>query len=924
MVGKQILNYRIERLIGSGGMGAVYLASNLNMDQKVAIKVLNERLSQNRMLRERLKKEATLLSSLDHPNIVRFLNFVENKEGVFLIMEYVEGVTLDEYIRKTTGPLVEERAYELFTPILNAFAYAHKRGVVHRDIKPANIILTKDKDVKILDFGIASIVNEASPEEEGMVMGTPIYMSPEQTRGECPESTSDIYSLGVLLFQMLTGSPPYNEITTSELRLNTLIQQEPLPRMKEFYPFVSDKLQRVVDRATQKEAGKRYASCHDFEQALTAAVHPARTSKIVLYGAATLLLGLLVGGYFLWSSSRVKTVYYKDYVEQWGVPVGIGKLTTDQVAHRENSYRMEYKRRQLIRVCLVNSAGILKEHVDTETYNRAAERLFYYNNRGAVETVVNKNSYGKTLYLQDYNDKLNEITFRNNDEFRSELMLNANTLEAFTNPFDNSETSPKGKISRHRVTYNDAGYVTQLSYYGWHNEPVCDIDSIYARRFVVAANGQIVEEHYLGAHGQPVANGEHIGIKKFQYDSQNQRISSAYFTPDGKPWPNSLNVAVAKETHDKYGNVVEESYYGPDGEPIKRSDISISFFKISFDDGGFRTRETYFNDLNKPQLGGDSLFEAVAIGYDSNHYINRLTYVTKENKPCVGFPGIPPILEFVNDSKGNSLEMWRRDTEGNLLAINGIAGFQMQYDTVGNCIQRVTYGTDTKPCLQANGCAGYKAQFNALNQVIRLTTLGVDLLPCPDTLGVTTTLKQYDNRGNLSSIRFLGAQDQRIFSTEGISRIDYDYDDLGNVQSRRLYDTQDVLLGDTPTEEESSEDNPPATAETDSPVSVQEEAVPQVDYMVGMRALAKKCPVDLNRNLEETSIKVHSLTACTITIRLKNVSKYNCTDEELDEHKRWAGAFIKSIRKEMDLPTKVKITVVMNDKAQRELFRVNQ
>ncbi|GHV27678.1 hypothetical protein AGMMS4952_09780 [Spirochaetia bacterium] len=299
MIGKEILNYRIEQELGKGGMGSVYLAINKNIDQKVAIKVLNENLAGSVVIRKKFKDEAQLLCSLDHPNIVKFLNFVENDDGVFLIMEYIDGITLEEFINSKNGLIVEKRAYEMFDQIVNAFAYAHKKGVIHRDIKPANIVLTGDTDdnfvPKVLDFGIATIVSESTETEMGWVVGTPSYMSPEQVLGVKVDARSDIYSLGVLLHQMLTGRVPYDITTLSELEINNKVVKDPLPRMKEFYPYISDKMQEMVDKAVTKEPAQRFQSCHEFRKVLKNTLNPDKTKRVIKILAVALVL-LLVGG----------------------------------------------------------------------------------------------------------------------------------------------------------------------------------------------------------------------------------------------------------------------------------------------------------------------------------------------------------------------------------------------------------------------------------------------------------------------------------------------------------------------------------------------------------------------------------------------------------------------------------------------------
>ncbi|MDR2511962.1 MAG: serine/threonine protein kinase, partial [Bacteroidales bacterium] len=373
LIGKEILNYRIESFIGGGGMGSVYLAASKTLNHKVAIKVLNDNFADNDLVRKKFKDEARTLLPLDHPNIVHFLNFEENTDGLFLIMEYVDGITLDAFINQKQGVIPEKMAYPMFLQILDACAYAHKRGIVHRDIKPANIILTSDNEgnfvVKILDFGIAKIISENEDDsEKGLIIGTPAYMSPEQVRGEDLDKRSDVYSLGVLLHQMLTGHAPYDTTTLSETEIQQKVVGEPLPRMKEFYPAVSEKMQRIVDKATQKDTAKRYQTCGDFRIALKNTIDPDKMPKLIKYAAAAIILLLIGGGYWFYDYNYVtKITYYKDYVEQWGVPVGIGKV---DYKHREKTYKFEYKQGKLQHLQLVNSKGKVVEDGESERFDR--------------------------------------------------------------------------------------------------------------------------------------------------------------------------------------------------------------------------------------------------------------------------------------------------------------------------------------------------------------------------------------------------------------------------------------------------------------------------------------------------------------------------------------------------------------------------
>jgi serine/threonine protein kinase len=268
MIGTRILNYEIKSLIGEGGMGAVYMAEHLQVNRKVAIKVLHPKFLKNEEIKQRFKNEAATLSHLHHPNIVGLFDYLEDESGLYLIMEYVDGVQLDDYIINTTGPMPEEKAIPLMKQILSAFAYAHEKGVVHRDIKPANIIITTTNEAKILDFGIARILGETNNmTKTGTQMGTVFYMSPEQVQGKRADVRSDIYSLGVTFYQMLTGINPYQSLST-EYEVYTKIVKEDLPPANQIYPGVSAYLVSILKFALEKDPDLRFQNCTEIIKAL--------------------------------------------------------------------------------------------------------------------------------------------------------------------------------------------------------------------------------------------------------------------------------------------------------------------------------------------------------------------------------------------------------------------------------------------------------------------------------------------------------------------------------------------------------------------------------------------------------------------------------------------------------------------------------
>jgi serine/threonine protein kinase len=231
LLGQRIGKFEIEKVIGRGGMGVVYLAHDTKLDRAVAIKSMPAELQANSTARTRFTREAKLLASLSHPNIGVIHDIIEPAEGsAYLVLEYIPGETLTE--RVSREPLRLKDALSIGLQIAQAVSAAHEAGVIHRDIKPGNIKITPDGRVKVLDFGLAktvvskSVGAEPTVTQAGRVMGTPAYMSPEQARGKLMDRRTDIWSFGCLLYEMLTGHLPFEGETTTDI-LARIIEREP-------------------------------------------------------------------------------------------------------------------------------------------------------------------------------------------------------------------------------------------------------------------------------------------------------------------------------------------------------------------------------------------------------------------------------------------------------------------------------------------------------------------------------------------------------------------------------------------------------------------------------------------------------------------------------------------------------------------------
>ncbi|HET19582.1 MAG TPA: serine/threonine protein kinase [Chromatiales bacterium] len=265
MIGTVISHYRILSQLGEGGMGVVYRSEDLKLDRTVALKFLSSNLVRDREAQLRFVHEAKAASALDHPNICNIHGIEETDDGrLFIAMACYEGETLKDIVDR--GPLDLEDALEIAVQAAQGLAKAHSLGIVHRDIKPDNVFLTEDGLVKLLDFGIAKLMGSTQMTRPGTLLGTVSYMSPEQVRGEEVDRRTDLWSLGVVLYQMLSGRLPF-EGTTQEAVLHAIVKAQPEPP-GEFRGKLPPALERAVMKCLQKDVSERYQGMEALLQVL--------------------------------------------------------------------------------------------------------------------------------------------------------------------------------------------------------------------------------------------------------------------------------------------------------------------------------------------------------------------------------------------------------------------------------------------------------------------------------------------------------------------------------------------------------------------------------------------------------------------------------------------------------------------------------
>ncbi len=263
-----LLNNRYQLLekLGSGGMSDVFRARDLMLERSVAIKVLHENYSDDSAFQQRFRQEARAAANLSHPNIVTVHDFGLDHGQLFIVMEYIPGKDLKTLLRQR-GRFSVEESIPLMVQACAGIGYAHRAGLVHCDVKPHNMIVTPDARLKVTDFGIARALSTITPDEKAdVVWGSPQYFAPEQAAGEAPSPASDVYSLGVVLYEMLTGALPFNAPTSEELARMHL-QEAPIPP-SEYVPDIPPALEQIILKVLSKEPSARYRTADQLGRVL--------------------------------------------------------------------------------------------------------------------------------------------------------------------------------------------------------------------------------------------------------------------------------------------------------------------------------------------------------------------------------------------------------------------------------------------------------------------------------------------------------------------------------------------------------------------------------------------------------------------------------------------------------------------------------
>jgi len=265
--------YQIKAELGAGGMATVYLAFDPTLNREVAIKRIHPHRSGDENIMRRFEQEASAIANLDHPNIITVFDFINDNGTYFMILQLVDGNTLEALLENKRLSL--PRVIDITVSICDALAYAHQKGIIHRDIKPSNVMITRTGQSLLMDFGIAKIQDDPRLTSAGDSLGTPLYMSPEQIRGRAVDGRTDIYAMGVMLFEMVTGRRPFQATSRAEVKMKQVY--DPLPNLRRLAPELPDSLVAMIEKATAKEPAHRFQTVEAMRDALQT-LAPGQTS----------------------------------------------------------------------------------------------------------------------------------------------------------------------------------------------------------------------------------------------------------------------------------------------------------------------------------------------------------------------------------------------------------------------------------------------------------------------------------------------------------------------------------------------------------------------------------------------------------------------------------------------------------------------
>lgn len=796
--------YLLVASLGSGASAEVWKAKDTKANNlTVALKIFSEHSEFDTYGLQNFKHEFTTVYNMKQSNLLPPTGYDVCEGRPYLIMQYCENGSCSSM----AGRMEEEDVIKFLHDVAAGLEYLHDHNIIHLDIKPDNILLDDNCNFLVTDFGISVSGNSDISDSNGMSGGTRAYMAPERFEGKTVNA-SDIWSLGATAVELLTGTPPYGEH-------GGLLQAEgePLPELPKLQPEVKGMIMKCLELDPNKRirANEIRQKIELFWETGSWIKHSRKQTIAILITAAVCVL--MCAGIFLWDYTRTKVYYYKDYCEHWGVPEGIGRLSRDEVQHRERSYRFEYQKGQLRRLTLVNSKGKVANHTDTELIaSRFSDVSYSYTENGNLDNMFIYDSNGKMLFKLDFDENLQTATFRQNDKNGTEMNLNANVNDLYKQ--NSGVWEEKSHISRYLLTYDKDGLLVERRYAAFQNVPACDRDRIYGQRYKYDEKGRKIEETFVGADGSVTSNKNGLAIKVYTYDENDDWTSVTYLDAERNASHDGNNCPLVKLEYDEYGNRIKESYYTLDGVPSIRTDVNVSGFTYEYDQQGLRVKQSCFGvDGNVAYCTFG--YVTVENSYNEDGYLVKEMYLDEDGNPTLYNDGTDSYCSVSSkpNETGLPLEICYADENGNPTELSmGAARITCTYDEAGNMTSQCFYNKENQPAAVDGFYFEKRMEYDEFNRQTReyylnaegkLTTsdgVAADYRMEYNLQGALTKLSfmdeyghlvngndffagyviEYDERGNQKKMKYFNSDGKACMTRSGYSSILYRYDDKTN------------------------------------------------------------------------------------------------------------------------------------------------
>ena len=781
--------YQLVKQLGEGASAQVWLAyDTMANNLKVAIKILSGISGMDTRGVQNFQREFTYVYNIQHQNLLTPSNYAICEKTPYLVLPYCENGSATSMI----GRVEEQDVIKFLHDVSAGLECLHTHNIIHQDIKPDNILLDDECNFLVTDFGISTQAAGAAKPGSGSFGGTRAYMGPERFEEEAfPINMNDIWALGATAYELLTGNAPFGDNGGMVQQLGETIPELPDSIQPELRKIIMTCLEPEPWNRPSAEAIRKKTQLY-----LETGSWKAKDGKGYLYGSILIAAILLFGaGLWIWDYNRTKIFYYKDYTEYWGVPKGIGRLRGSEMRHRQCSYRFEYSKYKLRRLSLVNPEGHLTRHTDTETMiSRYTDVRFYYTDNGNVDYKTVSDQAGRLLFKMDYDESLKTVTFRQNDEYGTEMNLRANTTDLQNQGRGLYEN--KSRISRYLLTYDDKGLLTQLKYVGLQNVPAGDAENIFGIRYKYDDKGHKVEEQFLGADGEPTSNGIGLSIKRFYYDDSDNWCEVRYLNIDEEPSHDGNNCPLVKIENDKWGNRIRETYYTIEEEPAIRKDAGIAGYGYEYDEQGHCVTQ-YCIGLDGKWMTCKYGFAANKMSYDENGYISQQLFIDIDGNPVCKLDDNGDSycrVDLLNNIYGLALECSLFDEEGQPLETrHGYSRQVMAYDSVGNQISVEYFNKEGKSQKYDGLYSLVKVQYDEFSHVTAIRYFGPDGKPASDEDGVSCFCSEYNRQGALVKMSYYGIDEKPVMGGEYYSVRTVDYDELGNEKNIQFYDTEGAL-----------------------------------------------------------------------------------------------------------------------------------